>query len=138
VVVGVFLIWAAGSEYRHSRLDDLYTGTSVRGLLPFMDPTALHPPSQPTAPPASGDPEVGPPPSVAPARLPTLDLDADLHDLVEAFQGSTTRIVLVDQGVAAMEVTEPQVARAVARLRRGHKSVAAADDTARATRPAAR
>ncbi len=135
IVIGVFLVWAAGSEHRMSRLDDLYNGTTVRDLLPFVaaeeqppdpaDPT--DPASAPTEDPGADLPDPAPGadlPDPAPgADLPGLPLDADLHDLVDAFQGRTTRIVLHDDQHTHLEVSERQIAAAIGRLRRGQPPV---------------
>jgi Zn-dependent protease len=140
LAIGGFLYWAAGSEHRNSRLDDLYTGTTVREVVALG---REHPrtrfPLEPVSPTdrvgASGsadgaggsadgshsrrdddsdsDSEV--------ARLPEVDLDADLHDLVEAFQGDTDRVLLTEQGRPVGSVEERYVARAVALLRNGHR-----------------
>lgn len=105
VAIGAFLVWAAGTEHRHSRLDELYTATTVRHLLAYIDP----PPHAAMADDASA--------------LPILDLDTDLHALVDAFMGATRRIVLTERGTPQMTVTERQVAQAIGRLRRGHQPV---------------
>ncbi len=128
VVIGVFLVWAAGSEHRMSRLDDLYTGTTVRDLLPYVtadDGPTRRPPEPGTTAAVAGEPHAG---------VPRLDLDADLHDLVDAFQGSTTRIALSDGGHTHLEVTERQVAAAIGRLRRGHPPVDATADASQVPR----
>jgi len=115
IVIGVFLIWAAGSEHRMSRLDDLYTGTTVRDLLPFV--ASEQPPRSPPHPTATASADT--PVEGADAPLPELALDANLHDLVDAFQGRTARVVLRDGQHPHLEVSERQIAAAIGRLRRG-------------------
>ena len=136
IVIGVFLIWAAGSEHRMSRLDDLYTGTTVRDLLPFIAAEEQSPePAEPTgadlpdAAPGADLPAAGPS-----ADPPGLSLDADLHDLVDAFQDRTTRIVLHDGQHTHLEVSERQIAAAIGRLRRGHPPVRTMAGTTEAPR----
>jgi Zn-dependent protease len=117
LAIGGFLYWAAGSEHRNSRLDDLYAGTTVREVVALgrehprtsfpLDP--VHGP---------GDTEVD--------GLPEVELDADLHDLVDAFQGDTDRVVLTEHGRPIGSVEERYVARTVALLRNGHRPPAAA------------
>lgn len=117
--IGVFLVWAAGQEHRNSRLDDLYSGTTVRDVLTLgrQHPATEFPLTRlDDAPAVDGDPDV--------ESLPRVDLDDDLHTLVEAFQGDNGSVVLTagDQPLGIVE--ERYVARAVALLRRGHRPAA--------------
>lgn len=114
LAIGGFLYWAAGSEHRNSRLDDLYTRTSVREVVALG---REHPATSfPLEAPADGDL-----PSDEAPGLPQVELDADLHDLVEAFQGDHSRVVLTDGGTPVATVAERHVAHAVALLRRGRR-----------------
>ena len=114
LAIGGFLYWAAGSEHRSSRLDDLYSRTRVREVVALGrdHPATSFPLETPTA------DEL---PSAEAAGLPQVELDADLHELVDAFQGEHSRIVLTDAGDPVGTVAERHVARAVALLRRGRR-----------------
>lgn len=111
VAIGAFLLWAASSEHRQSRLDDLYTGTRVRDLLGHLSPA-----TSPTAGPLHPDDDTGGEPH------PTVDLDADLHTLVAAFQSDPGHVVLVDGHHEHGIVSEQQVAHAISRVRRSDRA----------------
>jgi|GEM_PF-3871977 len=127
LAIGGFLFWAAGSEHRNSRLDDLYSRTQVREVVALgrAHPSTTFPLAEPT-PTQLGDGQDG---------LPRVELDADLHELVDAFQGDTERVVLTDGGRPLGTVAERYVARAVALLRRAQRpaTAAAAQPTTEAT-----
>ncbi len=122
LAIGGFLYWAAGSEHRNSRLDDLYSGTRVREVVALgRDHPAT---SFPLETPTDGDL-----PNGDDAGLPQVDLDADLHELVDAFQGHHDRVILTDAGEPIGTVAERYVARAVALLRRGRRPTAGSEPT---------
>jgi Zn-dependent protease len=116
LAIGGFLYWAAGSEHRNSRLDELYTRTTVRDIVELgrEHPDTSFPLDEPTASELEGSP---------PSALPRVELDADLHELVDAFQGHHRRVLLTDAGQPVGVVAERYVARAVALLRRGSAKV---------------
>ena len=122
LAIGGFLYWAAGSEHRNSRLDDLYSGTRVREVVALGrdHPATTFPLETPTAEDLA---------DVEAAGLPQVDLDADLHELVDAFQGDHERVVLTDAGQPIGTVAERYVARAVALLRRGRRPPAGSEPT---------
>ena len=60
-------------------------------------------------------------------ELPSIDVDADLHELVDTFQGDHRIVRVTREGLTIGALTEREVARALERLRR---------DRSRAARPA--
>ncbi len=111
LAIGGFLYWAAGREHRASRLDDLYSGTRVREVVALG---REHPATTfPIEPSTEGE--------LGTDGLPQVELDADLHELVDAFQGEHAEVVLTDDGRPVGTVAERYVARAVALLRRGQR-----------------
>ncbi len=125
LAIGSFLFWAAGSEHRMSRLDDLYTATSVREVIALgRDHPAT---SFPLVPASAAEQD-----AASGGALPRVEIDADLHTLVEAFQHDHARVLLTDQGQPVGVVEERYVARAVALLRRGARPTPATVDTATA------
>jgi Zn-dependent protease len=111
---GVFLVRAAATELRHAELNAVLEGRRVVDLL-------AAPPASVTA----GDAALRwPPPPVAgvpapDANVPTVALDDDLHTLIEAFQGDHEVVRIVSDGHEVGALTSAEVARAIARLRRG-------------------
>jgi len=93
---GVFLIRAAASELRHAELHAALEGRRVAELVAAL----------PTASPTTVDP------------LPAVQLDDDLHTLIDAFQGDhhQVRVLRGDEPVGIL--AEADVARLVAELRR--------------------
>jgi len=100
---GVFMIRAAARELRHAELDQALERHRVRDLL-AVPPQALEPPQAPAEP-------------LPPA--PSVDLDADLHTLIDAFQGDHQAVRIVSDGRVVGELSEREVAEVLARLRRG-------------------
>jgi len=111
LAIGGFLYWAAGREHRSSRLDELYSLTRLREVVALgrEHPATTFPLAVPTSTQLADDP------------LPKVELDADLHELVEAFQGGHGQVLLTDRGHPVGVVAERHAARAVALLRRGHR-----------------
>jgi Zn-dependent protease len=93
---GMFLIRAAASELRHAELHAALEGRRVAELVAAL----------PTASPTTVDP------------LPTVQLDDDLHTLIDAFQGDhhQVRVLRDDEPVGIL--AEADVARLIAELRR--------------------
>jgi Zn-dependent protease len=150
VVVGGFLIRAAGSELSHARMDAVMDGKTVQDLmgappaplaasqpLNGLDPTrhadgsALLPvtdgrgllglievsgladlPAAERATTTAG--ELAEPIS----SVPRVDLDDDLHTLIERFQGDHHVVLLTRDGRDVGALTEREVAQALERLRR--------------------
>lgn len=97
VLSGVFLIRAAASELRHAQLHAALEGRSVGELVAVLPSSHLG---------ASGD-------------LPEVQVDDDLHTLIDAFQGDH-HLVRVRTGAETIAVLdEADVARIIAELRRG-------------------
>lgn len=111
LAIGGFLYWAAGREHRASRLDELYSDTQVRDVVVLgrTHRATTFPMTAPTSTQLMDD------------HLPRVELDADLHALVEAFQSGHGHVLLTDQGRPIGVVAERHVARAVGLLRRGHR-----------------
>lgn len=103
VVIGAFLISAARSEARSSKTDEILTHWTVGEA---FAPTLAHPPD--------------------PSKLLTVDVDdiplvddgADLHQLIEAFNGGQGVVAIRRSDANMALLTERQVAHALAELRR--------------------
>jgi Zn-dependent protease len=110
VVTGVFLYLAARRELRHAELDEVLSGRTVRELLSGLDgrqPPPLEPPPDAVGADTAGVPE-----------LPAVQLHADLHALVAAFQGDHDRVRVADGAVEVGTLVERDVARALHEVRR--------------------
>ncbi|MCC5949195.1 MAG: site-2 protease family protein [Nitriliruptoraceae bacterium] len=98
-LVAVFLWRAASAELRQAIMADRLEGVTVGRLLGTLPP-----------------PDEG----AAPAGLPTVRVDDDLHTLVERFQGATDRVTVLDHEDRPLGIiTEPEAARALYALRTG-------------------
>ena len=112
---GVFLVRAAATELRHAELNAVLEGRRVVDLVAV-------PPASVAA--ADGAVPWPPPPPVTDAPpldpdVPSVALDDDLHTLIEAFQGDHDVVRIVWGGREVGALTSAEVARAIARLRRG-------------------
>lgn len=106
VLSGVFLLRAATSELRHAELNAVLEGRRVVDLLALpVVPSAAELLPEPAAEPPEDD-------------LPTVEDTDDLHTLIDAFQGDHARVRINRDGHTITAVTEGEVARAIARLRR--------------------
>lgn len=120
---GVFLVRAAATELRHAELNAVLEGRRVVDLVgaPPASVTAGEGASGPDTP----GPRPSPPPApagTAPAlgpAVPSVTLDDDLHTLIEAFQGDHDVVRVTWGGREVTTLTSAEVARAIARLRRG-------------------
>lgn len=121
LAIGGFLFWAAGQEHRTSRLDELYRSTTVRAVLELgrEHPATTFPLLPPEDLDVDGPTGVVGGTTTSTSRLPTVDLDDDLHTLVDAFQGDHGSVLLTDGGQPVGVIEERYVARAIALLRRG-------------------
>jgi len=118
VLSGVFLVRAAATELRHAELNALLEGRRVVDLV-AVPPAAVGeghtgtrswpPPPQP---PDDDTPPLDP-------EVPSVALDDDLHTLIEAFQGDHDVVRVTWGGREVGVLTSTEVARAIARLRRG-------------------
>jgi CBS domain-containing protein len=150
VVVGGFLIRAAGSELSHARMDAVIDGKTVQDLmgappaplaasqpLNGLDPT-LHADGSALLPVTDGRGLLGlievsgladlPAAERATttagelaepiSSVPRVDLDDDLHTLIERFQGDHHVVLLTRDGRDVGALTEREVAQALERLRR--------------------
>ncbi|MFO7960273.1 MAG: site-2 protease family protein [Nitriliruptoraceae bacterium] len=113
VLSGVFLVRAAAAELRHAELNAALEGRRVAELV-ALPPTSV----------LAGDATVPWSPPVADAapaqaEAPSVALDDDLHTLIEAFQGDHDVVRIVSDGREVGALTSAEVARAIARLRRG-------------------
>lgn len=93
---GVFLVRAAASELRHAELHAALDGRQVGELVAIL--ASDHPPEA--------------------DHLPAVQVDDDLHTLIEAFQGEHRQVRVVHGDDAVGILTEADVARVVAQLRR--------------------
>lgn len=112
VLSGVFLLRAATTELRHAELNAVLDGRRVVDLLALP---ATPTPSGPPGPPADAledDLE---------DDLPTVEDTDDLYTLIDAFQGDHTRVRILRDGRTLAAVSEGEVARAIAQLRRAGK-----------------
>ncbi len=111
-VSGVFLVRAASSELRQAVLSAALEGRRVVDLVATppadIDEGAAWPPE----PAADGLPAATP-------DVPGVELTDDLHTLIDAFQGDHDVVRVVRGGRTIGTLTEAEVARAIARLRRG-------------------
>lgn len=119
VLSGVFLVRAAATELRHAELNAVLEGRRVVDLVAVppasvgADGTAgPWPPPPPASSPDAEAPDPG-------SSVPTVALDDDLHTLIEAFQGDHDVVRVVWGGREVGALTSSEVARAIARLRRG-------------------
>ncbi len=106
VLSGVFLLRAAAAELRQAELNAVLDGRRVVDLLALV-PVPL---------PADGPLDV--PAEPHPADIPTVDDTDDLYTLIDAFQGSHDHVRIVQDGHTIGVLTEGEVARAIAQLRR--------------------
>jgi Zn-dependent protease len=113
-VSGVFLVRAASSELRQAVLSAMLEGRRVVDLVATPPPElaetagASWPPEPATDGPTTPTPDV-----------PGVELTDDLHTLIDAFQGDHDVVRIVRGGRTIGMLTEAEVARAIARLRRG-------------------
>lgn len=150
VVVGTFMIRAAGSELTHARMDDAIEGWTVVALmgsppatlgvgqrLGTIDPI-VHADGADLLPVTDGETLVG---VIEVARLtslpedlrtsstagdlaepigdvPAVDVDDDLHTLIDRFQGDHHVVLVTRDGREVGALTEREVAQALERLRR--------------------
>jgi len=113
VLSGVFLVRAAATELRHAELNAVLEGRRVADLM-ALPPTSVV---------AVDATSTGSPPVIVAAPVtpeaPAVLLDDDLHTLIEAFQGDHDVVRIMASGRQVGSLTSAEVARAVARLRRG-------------------
>jgi Zn-dependent protease len=115
VLSGVFLVRAAAAELRHAELNAVLQGRHVADLL-------AAPPTSTTTGDATSPWPLPPPTAAEPAPdpgMPSVALDDDLHTLIDAFQGDHDVVRIVSDGHEVGALTSAEVARAIARLRRG-------------------
>ena len=113
-VSGVFLVRAASSELRQAELSAALEGRRVVDLVATPPPEVVSSPAR-SWPPTPAPDGV----STEPPAGPTVELTDDLHTLIEAFQGDHDVVRIVRGGHTIGTLTEAEVARAIARLRRG-------------------
>ncbi len=128
VLSGVFLVRAAATELRHAELNAVLEGRRVVDLVAVPpasvvagDPTVPWPPPPATDAPPRAD-HAPPPADDAPPPadgVPSVALDDDLHTLIDALQGDHDVVRIVWGGREVGALTSAEVARAIARLRRG-------------------
>ncbi|MFO7777596.1 MAG: site-2 protease family protein [Nitriliruptoraceae bacterium] len=115
VLSGLFLVRAAAAELRHAELNAALEGRRVVELL-ALPPTSVVPGEatahRPPPPPVGGAPTPDP-------AVPAVTVDDDLHTLIEAFQGDHDVVHIMSDGRQVGSLSAAEVARAVARLRRG-------------------
>jgi Zn-dependent protease len=100
LVIGLFLLSAARGELRAARLERLYERWRVSDVFGDLEARAA------------------PALVVDPASLPQVPVDADLHDLIAAFQGPADVVAITRDGRTVAVLAEREVAGALARLRR--------------------
>jgi Zn-dependent protease len=105
-LIGAFLFNAARSELVQARLDRLLTERTVAQLIDDLEHWS------PTAP---GDDTMAPP-------APGVELDADLHELIDRFQGDHDVVHLERDGQHVGTLTQREAARAIAALKAASRS----------------
>lgn len=108
LVIGVFLLAAASSELRQGLLDRRLSRHTVQQLLGAR--TAM------VGAWTVGVGDVGL--TVPVGTLPRVDADADLHALIDAFQGDHDVVAITRGGAVVAVATEREVAEALAAMRR--------------------
>lgn len=121
LVVGVFLFVAARRELQHAELDELLTDHTVGQLLVRMPPPAPLPGAAPSAAeePSRSTGAV----AVSPATgLPHVDVDDDLHVLIDRFQGDHDQVELRHDGRPLGLLAQRDAAHAIGELRAAARS----------------
>jgi hypothetical protein len=104
-VIGAFLFHAARKELAQAELDELLTEHTVASLLPRGLVLA----------PDAAAPEAAAPEAATPAPI---DVTADLHELIDRFQGDHEQLwVVAPNGQRLGLIAQQDAARAIAALR---------------------